>query len=159
MLHIHEDESHHYPTNARNYYPAGLGIPLPQEDESTGYGNLYPDISKADVRGVNIHSLPNIGKVLTGDSPSNYNPFGTYFGPKILNKYGSNADYFTPQAKTMMSHKYAPQPGDASSRSSPFKKSSDPDSKTMPVLMGFSSFAEKAAKITATAAEHHLDDM
>lgn len=140
-----KEEMSSYQLNPSNMYRAENYIPLVEEDEPNGYGELYPTTEQLGNHS-NIHSLPNIGQPALADSPSNYKPFGTHFGPKILNRYGSNMDYFTPQAKVVMGHPYAMVPGDSSTKSSTFKKSDVLDSKTMPTLIGFSSLAEHVAK-------------
>ena len=147
ILHTGEDQSsylrHSYPRNPGKLHHTPNFIPLIEEEEAEGYGDLYPMYDKLNSNPMNINSLPNIGQPPKGDSPTNYRPFGTHFGPKILNRYGSNMDYFTPQAKNMVLNQYALLPGDASSKSSTFKKSGAHDFNTMPALPGFSSLAEQ----------------
>lgn len=145
ILPIVEDESS-YPRNPGKLYHSPNYIPLIEEEEPEGYGDLYPMDDKLNSNPVNMNSLPNIGRLPNSDSPSNYRPFGTHFGPKILNRYGSNMDYFTPQAKNMVLHQYVHLPGDASTKSSTLKKNGAHDFKTMPTLPGFSSLAEQVVK-------------
>lgn len=150
-----QDDEASLKPNAGNMYQAPNYIPL-IEEEPEGYGELYPR-DNGNGQQANIHSLPNIGLPLNADSPSNYKPFGTHFGPRIMNRYGTNVDYFTPQAKAMLGHPYAMLPGDSSSRSSPFKKAGQ-DSKTMPSLVGFAALAEQVANRTEQAADFDPED-
>lgn len=125
-------------------------LPHQKEDEEKNYVQLFPQREGYDSF-VNIQSLPNIGPLQKADSPSNYKPFGTHFGPKILNRYGSNADYYTPQARGMVRPMQNPYSqltyGDSSSKSNPFGKVAD--SKTMPALVGFSSLVAQVAHSVA----------
>lgn len=148
MLPIHNDDEPSQARNSGQYFQGRNNfIPLIEEEDHDGYEDPYSLNDPERQHQMGGQPFPNIGQMQKGDSPSNYKPFGTHFGPKILNRYGGHADFLTPQAKNVMSHQYGNLPGDASAKSSPFKKSGQPARKTQPeLLLGFSSLAEQVVK-------------
>jgi hypothetical protein len=143
------------------YYPGRNFIPLIEEEDHDGYEDPYSIQNPIDQHQLANHSFPNIGQMQKGDSPSNYKPFGTHFGPRILNRYGGHSDFLTPQAKHVMPHQNGNLPGDTSSKSSPFQKNGHPVPKTQPVIsQGFSSLAEQVVKrkvVTPNVADDNSD--
>lgn len=143
-----EQEDEDPPRRAeQQYYPLRTYIPLIQEEDHDGYEDPYSIHQPNNQHQLANQGFPNLGPMHKGDSPSNYKPFGTHFGPRIINRYGGHADFLTPQAKNFMPRQYGNLPGDTSSKSSPFKKSGLPVAKTQPVIsQGFSSLAEQVVK-------------
>ena len=144
---IVNDEDPSQQMTTEQYYPDRAFIPLIEEEDHDGYDDPYSIANHNNQHQLANQGFPNLGQMQKGDSPSNYKPFGTHFGPRILNRYGGHADFLTPQAKHVMSHQYVNLPGDSSSKSSPFQKNGQPVPKTQPVIsLGFSSLAEQVVK-------------
>ena len=156
---IHDEDEPSQAINSSQYYPGTAFIPLIEEEDQEGYEEPYSLHNTNNQRQSKDQGFATMGPLNKGDSPSNYRPFGTHFGPRILNRYGGHADFLTPQAKHVMPHQYVNLPGDTSSKSSPFQKSLTPVSKTQPVLsLGFSSLAEQVVKSQVTSSENKIGE-
>lgn len=113
------------------------------EDYHQGYHvspqGISPKMQQGNAQGINSN----------GDSPSNYRPFGTHFGPHILNRYGGIGDYYTPQANQFRSRMQAnAPPGDISARNTQPKNPEKAHGKTVKTTnLGFSSLAEEVVKM------------
>ena len=114
-------------------------LPLVQNETPESYEKAFNVEKKAANN--NVQSLPNFRSPL-GDSAINYYSFGTNFGPKVLDRYGSNMDNFTPQAKLGMNVYHGQLPDDQATQQNRFGRPGAHDSKTMPTLTGFPSPAE-----------------
>lgn len=146
LLPIQENESVYIQSHEKFYHGVPF-IPLIKEDENEGYDDIYLTDSRMNQRIINYQD-PSAVLQAKVDSPSNYKPFGTHFGPRIVNKYGGYTDFFTPQNKQIAGQQYTTVLGDASSRSSPFKKTGIPSSKNQTDNIGFSSYTEEVLKKT-----------
>jgi hypothetical protein len=148
ILPIQNDDESPRAMNSGQYFQGRNNfIPLIEEEDHDGFEDPYSLNDPENQHQLGGQQFANIGQMQKGDSPSNYKPFGTHFGPRILNRYGGHADFLTPQAKNIMSHQYGNLPGDSSAKSSPFKKSGPPARKTQPELqLGFSSLAEQVVR-------------
>ena len=146
ILPIQNEEETSQKNNSSRYFPSPEFIPLIEEEDHEGYEDQYSLHEGEQQRQHNQHAYSYMGPLQKEDSPSNYKPFGTHFGPRILNRYGGHADFLTPQAKHMVPHQYG-NPGDSSTKSNPFNKNGHPGAKTKPATsQGFSSLAEHVVK-------------
>lgn len=138
---LNEEDPSQEQTPQGQFFPGRAFLPLMEEEDQDAFEDHY-SLQKHQIP-LGNQGYHGMGKA---DSPSNYKPFGTHFGPRVLTRYG-HSDFLTPQARTVMSHQYGVLPGDSSSRSSPFKKNGQLPAKTQPVISnGFASFAEHAAR-------------
>lgn len=133
-----EEGTKYHPIAGTSYQHQKM-LPLVQNETPESYGKDF-NLEKKTANN-NVQSLPNFKSPL-GDSSINYYSFETNFGPKVLDRYGSNAEYFTPQAKLGMNIYHGQLPGDQTTQHNRFRRPGAHDSKTMPTLTGFPSPAD-----------------
>jgi len=96
-------------------------IPVPEEEENLSHHPNHQYGLEETIRlpvGLQQKQAGPPKILPVGDTSTNYTPFGggTYFGPTVLNRYGDNSDFFTPQAKQLRPRNIAAVPGDASAK-------------------------------------------
>lgn len=134
---------------------------VPEEVEShgmiEGHSNSFRGDNQMDMRGGMANQQarnPNLLPI--NENPASYTHFGggTYFGPTVLNNYGSSNGFFTPQARQIDRRTYAAVPGDASSKSSKLQQGAK-QPRNFGKTAGFSMLAENAIRDNYHEGEGH----
>ena len=142
ILQQNTDNTCNYTRPHPSMYSGPQYIPLIEENEYEVYKELYNLDETANRICANMQESNN-SHSLKADSPSNYKPFGTHFGPRVLTRNAGQSDFLTPQSKHLSNRQYNNLPGDCSSKMTSLKKNENLTFKTQPELLGFSSLVEK----------------